>query len=327
MKKNIKKSIACIMALLLIFGQVSSIYSYDLQLSNDMNNSGKVISNTGPGLFRDILPEDTTVLPSAQAAPTPSVVNEALLNNSEIQQIILNQTDDGLQNSFMTLNSVSDEVYSSPVIDTSLVPISTETPDPTKTQTQTAEVKGTPMPTTAPILTPASTSTYSSTPVPTPTNVVQPSAQVSPPAPTVIPTSDLPDCNINSDITLSEDVVYGNVNLSGGTLDLNGHTLTVYGNFIQSGGTVYVNGGKLEVTGDYSINNGTNYCYAYLKMVDDADYVLIEGNFTMQSYYSHSGLLTAGTLEVKKNFTQARDRHYYTGDANNFAASGTHRVV
>jgi chitodextrinase len=327
MKKNIKKSIACIMALLLIFGQVSSIYSYDLQLSNDMNNSGKVISNTGPGLFRDILPEDTTVLPSAQAAPTPSVVNEALLNNSEIQQIILNQTDDGLQNSFITSNSVSDEVYSSPVIDTSLVPISTETPDPTKTQTQTAEVKGTPMPTTAPILTPASTSTYSSTPVPTPTNVVQPSAQVSPPAPTVIPTSDLPDCNINSDITLSEDVVYGNVNLSGGTLDLNGHTLTVYGNFIQSGGTVYVNGGKLEVTGDYSINNGTNYCYAYLKMVDDADYVLIEGNFTMQSYYSHSGLLTAGTLEVKGNFTQYRDKHYYTGDANNFAPSGTHRVV
>jgi hypothetical protein len=121
--------------------------------------------------------------------------------------------------------------------------------------------------------------------------------------------------------------VEGNFTLYDGNVSLGGGRLIVNGNLSQSGGTVDIDGGKLEVGGDYSIKNDSNYCYATLKMVREADYVSVGGNFTMQSYYSHSGLLTAGTIEVKGNFTQARDKHYYTGDANNFAASGTHKVV
>jgi uncharacterized protein with beta-barrel porin domain len=141
--------------------------------------------------------------------------------------------------------------------------------------------------------------------------------------------------------------VKGSFTLSGGNLNLNGSTLSfegdmiinsgtaalssgnikVSGNLNQLGGTVDMGGGKLNVTGDYAISNASNYCYAYLKMANEKDYVSVGGNFTMQSYYSHSGLITAGTIEVKGNFSQLRDRHYYTGDANNFPASGTHRVL
>lgn len=44
-----------------------------------------------------------------------------------------------------------------------------------------------------------------------------------------------------------------------GSLDLNGHKLTVTGNLIQSGGEVKINGGELDVQGDYrlqALNNG-----------------------------------------------------------------------
>jgi uncharacterized protein with beta-barrel porin domain len=119
--------------------------------------------------------------------------------------------------------------------------------------------------------------------------------------------------------------VNGDMNITGGTISLNGGHVKVLGKLNQSMGTVDLSGGKLTVAGDYTISNTSNYCYAYLKMVNDADYLLVEGNLTFSSYYSHSTLLTAGTIEVKGNFTQLRDKHYYSGDTNNFMASGTTR--
>ncbi|MDD5186527.1 MAG: hypothetical protein PHS84_14830, partial [Paludibacter sp.] len=53
---------------------------------------------------------------------------------------------------------------------------------------------------------------------------------------------------------LSSDIhISGDCNLHYGTLDLNGHTLTVGGNLQQNHGSVRINGGKLIVFGNYSI--------------------------------------------------------------------------
>ncbi|MDP4182557.1 MAG: fibronectin type III domain-containing protein, partial [Bacillota bacterium] len=131
---------------------------------------------------------------------------------------------------------------------------------------------------------------------------------------------------------LEQDETYdGDLYLAGDTLDLNGHKLIVKGNLVQSGGVVYINNGQLTVTGDYRLqtaakaSNGTvtySYGNGCLKMVNDIDYVKVGGSFVTQSQYSHNGLLTAGTLEVKGDFIQKRQSAY-----DNFNASGTHKVV
>jgi len=114
---------------------------------------------------------------------------------------------------------------------------------------------------------------------------------------------------------LTKDETYdGDLYLGAGTLDLNGYKLTVNGNLIQSAGTVFVNGGQLDITGDYRIQsavkaaNGTvtyKESSGTLKMTNEADYVKVGGSFITQSLISHDNLLTAGTLEVKGDFTQS----------------------
>jgi parallel beta-helix repeat protein len=64
-------------------------------------------------------------------------------------------------------------------------------------------------------------------------------------------------------------------------------------------------------------------------MGNEDDYVLVEGDFLTKSSYSNSNsygslytnIFTAGTLEVKGDFSQ------YRGDYRNFYTSGTHRVL
>jgi len=123
----------------------------------------------------------------------------------------------------------------------------------------------------------------------------------------------------------ADETIEGDVNLARGTLDLNGHKLTITGNLVHSGGTVLVNGGELEVQGDYRVQalNGTNYTNStgVLNMTNEADTVRVMGQFVMQSTASHSGKLTAGTLEIGGNLTQAGANAY------NFCTSGNHTVV
>ncbi len=139
-------------------------------------------------------------------------------------------------------------------------------------------------------------------------------------------------CNVSfangerSGWTFEEDeTIEGDVNLSRGTLDLNGHKLTITGNLIHSGGTVLVNGGELEVQGDYRVQalNGTSYTNStgVLNMTNEADTVRVMGQLVMQSTASHSGKLTAGTLEIGGNLTQAGANSY------NFCTSGSHTVI
>ena len=136
---------------------------------------------------------------------------------------------------------------------------------------------------------------------------------------------------IKSNLTLTEDKVFGDVYLSGGTLNLAGHKLEVKGKLIQSGGVLNVNGGQLIIAGDYRIQKETkqsdgSVTYAgstgLLYMTNPEDYIYVEGNFVTQAYNEHKERLTAGVLEVKGDFTQ---KHY--SYLNNFYASGTHKVI
>lgn len=154
----------------------------------------------------------------------------------------------------------------------------------------------------------------------------------------------------------------GMPNRSCGTFDLNGYTLTsngdfVFGNSVGKGnenygkllvgtGKLIVNGnlrqesavfdvgtGSVIVSGDYRIERkSTDDSYSYssgcLVMTDPSAYILVKGSFycsTNSNYYADEPVskLTAGTLEVKGNFTQ-EDLGW---SAKSFAASGSHRVV
>jgi hypothetical protein len=111
----------------------------------------------------------------------------------------------------------------------------------------------------------------------------------------------------SNDMTLDSDkVIDGNLDVSGGTLNLNGHTLTVEGNLIQPGGNVNVNKGKLIVNGDYRIQSVSGEVYGassgYLVMQKSEDKVEVGGSFITQSINGHKGYLTAGVMEVKKDF-------------------------
>ena len=133
---------------------------------------------------------------------------------------------------------------------------------------------------------------------------------------------------IKSNLTLTQDKVFGDVYLSGGTLDLAGHKLEIKGKLIQSGGVLYLNGGRLEVNGDYKIQSGdgdssSDDSKGYLKMTNENEYVLVAGDFITKAYYTHKDYLTAGILEVKGNFKQS----YFYNSGDGFKASGTHKVI
>lgn len=95
--------------------------------------------------------------------------------------------------------------------------------------------------------------------------------------------------------TLEEDGEYdGDLVIAGGVLDLNGHSYHVKGNL--------------------TIKNGV------LEMTDGQDYLLVDGDFETDSTISHSGYLTAGTMELKGDFTQK-------GNSSSFETAKQHTMV
>lgn len=113
----------------------------------------------------------------------------------------------------------------------------------------------------------------------------------------------------NTNKTEKQDLVVNcNLNLLSGTIDLSGSKLVVNGNLEQTGGTVSINKGKLVVNGDYTITGPS-----YLSMVNELDYVLVNGNFVMKSDKMSYGngtstnCLCRGTLEVKGDVTEKKE--------------------
>lgn len=134
------------------------------------------------------------------------------------------------------------------------------------------------------------------------------------------------DWNLNEDETIN-----GDLYIKGSTLNLSGKSLTVKGKVVQSNGLVHINGGKLFITGDYRMQtenvNGTyGDSFGQLRMTNTADYVQVGGGFVTQTSASHNGLLTAGVLEVRGNFTQLLNGWWYASP-NNYLATGTHKTI
>ena len=108
-------------------------------------------------------------------------------------------------------------------------------------------------------------------------------------------------------------VIKGNLYV-GLPLKVSSCRLTVEGNVIANNSTITMNKGELIVGGDLSFQRTYNYGTVYLDMRNDEDHILVNGNF---DYYAIRSFISAGTLEVKGDFT--------TNSL--FSASGTHRVI
>jgi uncharacterized protein YjdB len=147
------------------------------------------------------------------------------------------------------------------------------------------------------------------------------------------------EMTISSDYALTEDAEVNSLSVDSGTLNLNGHTLTIDGDFNQTGGIVDVNGGTLNITGDMNqsggklapdkgkITVGGSYDLfedGYLVMLNDNDNFVVNNDFTVanDNYSYESNNLKAGTIEVKGDFTQEEGSYNH-----NFVPSGTNKVI
>ena len=122
-------------------------------------------------------------------------------------------------------------------------------------------------------------------------------------------------------IVYSETTLTNNIRIGGqlyidrsSNLNLNGFTVNVNSVYINSG-ILKVNGGQINCNSKFTVN-----CYGKLEMTKAEDYILVGGDFSTSSYYSHFELLTNGVLEIKGDFAQ-------TGTGDSFLCSGDHKVI
>ena len=126
--------------------------------------------------------------------------------------------------------------------------------------------------------------------------------------------------------TLTKDVTYeDDLNMIDGTMNLNGHTLTVKGNFIQSGGKIEINGGRLVIEGDYrqqTVSQSGTYgkSGAILSMKNGEDEVIIAGDYYSSTLADNREYMTDGTIKLSGNMT-------ITEDAYSFYPAGNHRLI
>lgn len=109
----------------------------------------------------------------------------------------------------------------------------------------------------------------------------------------------------------SDLLIDGNLTLGAGSLNVNAYTLHVTGDFVAESG--YYQNGSSSFYGTTSLN-----------MTNAKSYVLIDGSMTVGTYYSNSGMMTNGVLEIKGDFTQKK---YAGGYANNFVCGENHRTI
>jgi len=115
-------------------------------------------------------------------------------------------------------------------------------------------------------------------------------------------------------LTLTRNVTYNDLIISG-AINLNGFTMTVNGDLIVNG-TVSFNGGGIIVNGDCTFNSR-------LSMQNENDYLFVTGDFTVSGGSNpHIDHLTAGTVELKGNFSQLSTNAIYV-----YYATGTHRTI
>ncbi|MDE6592072.1 MAG: hypothetical protein K2K57_03290, partial [Oscillospiraceae bacterium] len=80
--------------------------------------------------------------------------------------------------------------------------------------------------------------------------------------------------NISGDTVLTSDKVVSNLYANSGTLDLNGHTLTVKGDMYVSYATLNINKGKVYVDGNFGLSTSSGGTSGgYLTMTNAEDYI------------------------------------------------------
>ena len=127
------------------------------------------------------------------------------------------------------------------------------------------------------------------------------------------------DISIKKDWTMQQDqIIEGNLYLDGGTLDLNGRSLTIGKDLIQTGGKLSLNNGSVNIGGNYSITG-----YSYLEMIKANDRLNISGNFTMNSKNDHESCLKQGIMDIKGDFLQ----NHVGGNQKNFKSNDQHKVI
>ena len=115
---------------------------------------------------------------------------------------------------------------------------------------------------------------------------------------------------VETDITLKNDIVVPQgFTINDGTLNLNGHVLTVQGDLIQSAGNVKIYGGILKVEGDYRIQRklssggyGESDGRLDMSIFDGEGKISVGRNFVIQS--TEASRLERGTLCIAGDFEQ-----------------------
>ena len=112
------------------------------------------------------------------------------------------------------------------------------------------------------------------------------------------------DLVVNKNYTLSEDTEVNSLTVSGGTLDLNGHTLIVHGSVIHNGtGNIKISGGEL-ICSEYTDEAGYSYQSHNIIMTDPNDRIAVSGNMYVNKAFS-SDKITAGVIEAGGDITVA----------------------
>ena len=120
--------------------------------------------------------------------------------------------------------------------------------------------------------------------------------------------------------TLEDDEEYDDLFMLGaGTLDLNGHTLTINSDFIHSGGTVRLSGGSLIINGSYRMQKRTveedelvfGRAKATLIMNNPDDLVQIQGDLIVENSTSNYSSVSNGTIIVSGNIEYLTGKNTY----------------
>ncbi|MBR1459707.1 MAG: hypothetical protein IJ595_10050 [Oscillospiraceae bacterium] len=126
---------------------------------------------------------------------------------------------------------------------------------------------------------------------------------------------------IAENLTLDRDMtVDGDLTIEGGSVSLNGHTLSVTGSVSIESGSLQVGSGRLNVGGDLIMSRSKEAAGAgSISMTSEAGVVSVEGDFC--HWTSEMSELTGGTMYIGGNFDGSK-----SGDEGGFHSWNTHTV-
>ncbi|SEG28410.1 hypothetical protein SAMN04487934_11374, partial [Eubacterium ruminantium] len=105
--------------------------------------------------------------------------------------------------------------------------------------------------------------------------------------------------------------VMGDIYQFGGSIDISGaRILSVGGNYHQKDGEIETNGGKLEINGDWLINEDRECCDARLSAYDDSE-IEVGGNVTGIIPYGYGNInMSSGAMSIGGNLEFYKDKDW-----------------